>query len=228
MKKLLYLFAMLATVVLVGCNREKSVDSLPEDVQDFVEEFEDWFDKDDMVSVDEVVVKGQDIIFKCTFEEGKKGAGTKVTKFVKERGKDDIAEEIQRDILRHCSPDGIEALRDGKYNIILHLTGSKSEKEEEIKISYKKWPEKSDKTERFVEEYIKALEQGDEEKIDILIEQYNRDTASYHLSAEQKKRIEEAAWKVYYSKYDEPAVEEVAAEPVEDYDYYNYDYDYYY
>lgn len=189
MKKLLYLFAMLATVVLVGCNREKSVDSLPEDVQDFVEEFEDWFDKDDMVSVDEVVVKGQDIIFKCTFEEGKKGAGTKITKFFKERGKDDIAEEIQRDILRHCSPDGIEALRDGKYNIILHLTGSKSEKEEEIKISYKKWPETLGREERIVKEYIKACEQRD---VDAVVKLLSEADSTLRFTDEQNKQLEEA------------------------------------
>ena len=139
MKKLFLFAAMMATILLTACGgsgaRQKSVNSLPEDLQDFVWEMNSMIERklsDDVIHFEKTVVEDNNLVCLFTFNEDN-DKGMNLRQFLKyEVSEQSIYDEFVRQLNKRCNT---EVLREYKYNVIVRFTGSKSKYVKDIKIS---------------------------------------------------------------------------------------------
>lgn len=144
MKKFFYFVAVVATVMFSACGgktSQKSVDTLPEDLQDFVFDMRDMImhklDTRETRFVD-IVVEGNNLVCRFTFDEDETGMSLKKGFNYGYRGlsDEDVRLEFIRRVNQKCEST-MYALREYRYNVVVRFTGSRSKYVKDINISYK-------------------------------------------------------------------------------------------
>ena len=149
MKKLFYLLAVVVAMMLSACgggstnsesdNTRKSVDALPEDLQDFVYDLNRMIEckfSDNELSFEKTIVEGNNIVCLYTFNENKEKSLRQL--FESGNAERRVREKFIIRVQNECEETN-DAIREYKYSIILRITGSRSQYVKDIKISYKEF-----------------------------------------------------------------------------------------
>lgn len=146
MRKFTYILTVMTLMILcAGCKHQKSVDDLPEALQEFVEETDSQLANTPWgtIKYKSLDVEDQNIICNFDFDESEEGAteGRSIKQHFQELNLDEdlLTEEFAYFFAETCSKEGLFALREYEYNLIVRFTGTNSLQVVECTIPYTTW-----------------------------------------------------------------------------------------
>lgn len=146
MRKFIYMLTVAALMIFGACSKhQKSIDDLPKALQEFVEETDAQLTNTPWGTIQykNFAVEGQNIICNFDFDESEEGAteGHSIKQHFRELNLDKelLAEEFTYFFAETCSKEGLFALREYEYNLIVRFTGTNSLEVEECTIPYTSW-----------------------------------------------------------------------------------------